>query len=60
MGERAIRRRGLMRILPQQDHADLGLVENDNTEDMRRAPAATEALRNEPPTSSHHNHEWEF
>lgn len=39
---------------------DLGLVENDNTEDMRKAPAATEALRNEPPTSSHHNHEWEF
>lgn len=24
---------------------DLGLVDNDNTPDMRRAPAATEALR---------------
>lgn len=34
-----------MRDLPQQDHADLGLVENDDTEDMRKAPAATEALR---------------
>lgn len=33
-----------MRVLPQQDHADLGLVDNDNTPDMRKAPAATEAL----------------
>lgn len=24
---------------PQEDHADLGLVDNDNTEDMRTAPA---------------------
>lgn len=23
---------------PQEDHADLGLVDNDNTEDMRTAP----------------------
>ncbi len=23
---------------PQEDHADLGLVEDDNTEDMRTAP----------------------
>lgn len=48
-----------MRTLPQQDHCDLGLVDNDHTEDMRRAPAATEALRTEP-NSSHHNHELEF
>lgn len=31
---------------PQAEHCDLGLVEFDNTEDMRKAPAATEALRN--------------
>lgn len=49
-----------MRDLPQQEHCDLGLVEDDNTPDMRKAPAATEALRNEPPSSSHHNHELEF
>lgn len=24
---------------PQEDHADLGLIEFDNTEDMRTAPA---------------------
>ena len=30
---------------------DLGLIENDNTPDMRRAPAATEALQeNNPPS----------
>lgn len=34
-----------MRDYPQQHHADLGLdPEADQTEDMRRAPAATEAL----------------
>ena len=26
---------------------DLGLIDNDNTEDMRKAPAATEALQND-------------
>jgi hypothetical protein len=34
--------------LPQYDHADLGLVDDDNTEDMRKAPAATEAFAYEP------------
>ncbi|QZH66936.1 MULTISPECIES: hypothetical protein [Mycolicibacterium] len=34
-----------MRDLPQADHADLGLIEDDNTPDMRKAPAATEALQ---------------
>ncbi len=29
-----------MRVLQQQDHCDLGLVDNDNTEDMRRAATA--------------------
>ncbi|QFS89501.1 hypothetical protein FIV07_02020 [Mycobacterium sp. THAF192] len=24
-----------MRVLPQQDHADLGLIDNDDTEDLR-------------------------
>lgn len=45
-----------MRVLPQQDHADLGLVEDDNTPDMRKAPVAADALRNEHP-SGHHNHQ---
>ena len=36
-----------MRDLPQQDHADLGLIEDDNTPEMRKAPAATEALQSE-------------
>lgn len=35
-----------MRVLPQQDHADLGLIDDDHTPDMRKASAATEALRN--------------
>ena len=26
--------------LPQYDHADLGLVDDDNTEDMRKPPAS--------------------
>lgn len=30
-----------MRTLPQQDHADLGLIENDRTEDLR--PGKSEA-----------------
>ncbi len=36
-------------LWPQEDHADLGLVDDDDTEDMRKAPAATEALRDEQP-----------
>ena len=40
-----------MRSLPQESHADLGLADDDHTPDMRRAPAATEALQTEPPTS---------
>ena len=28
-----------MRYLPQEDHADLGLVDDDRTEDMRTPPA---------------------
>jgi hypothetical protein len=38
-----------MRELPQQDHADLGLVDDDQTPDMRKAPAATEALQKNNP-----------
>lgn len=34
-----------MRHYPQCDHADLGLVDDDNTEEMREAPVAAEALR---------------
>lgn len=34
-----------MRVLPQQEHADLGLIDDDRTPDMRKASAATEALR---------------
>lgn len=34
-----------MRVLPQELHADLGLIDNDRTPDMRRAPVAAEALR---------------
>lgn len=45
-----------MRELPQADHADLGLLEDDNTPDMRKAPVAPEALQTELPTS-HHNHQ---
>ncbi|MFN6548897.1 hypothetical protein ACP6C7_07235 [Mycolicibacterium septicum] len=40
----------MVRTLPQADHADLGLVDDDRTPDMRRAPAATEAFQeNNPP-----------
>lgn len=35
-----------MRDLPQQDHADLGLIEDDHTPDMRKAPVAADALPN--------------
>lgn len=34
-----------MRDLPQSKHCDIGLIEFDNTEDMRKAPAGTEALQ---------------
>jgi hypothetical protein len=35
-----------MRDYPQESHADLGLdPDADRTPDMRKAPAATEALR---------------
>lgn len=40
-----------MRSYPQQDHADLGLVDDDQTPDMRRAPAATEAHFRTHPTT---------
>jgi len=39
-----------MRTLPQQEHADLGLIEDDNTEDMRKPPAATEGISESEPT----------
>lgn len=46
-----------MRELPQQEHCDLGLIEDDNTEDMRKAPAATEAFQK----NNHvHTNEQEF
>lgn len=47
-----------MRELPQESHADLGIVEDDNTEDMRKAPAATEALRIEHPPVTTTNEEF--
>ncbi len=34
-----------MREYPQADHCDLGLVEDDHTPDMRKAPVAPDALR---------------
>jgi hypothetical protein len=34
----------------QEDHADLGLIDNDLTEDMRKAPVAPEALQEIRPT----------
>jgi hypothetical protein len=34
-----------MRNLPQQDHADLGIVDDDDTPDMRKAPVAADALQ---------------
>jgi hypothetical protein len=40
-----------MRELPQQDHADLGIVDDEHTPDMRMASGATEAIQeNYPPT----------
>lgn len=38
---------------------DHNLIEDDNTPDMRKAPVAADALRNEHPRS-HHNHNKEF
>ena len=44
-----------MREYPQFE--DLGLdPDSDQTEDMRKAPAATEALQSQPP-NGHHNQE---
>lgn len=48
-----------MRVLPQQDHADLGLVSDDRTEDLRpetrnalgRCSNTAEGLQNDPPTN---------
>lgn len=34
-----------MRMLPQQEHCDLGLVDDDRTPDMRKASVAPEALQ---------------
>lgn len=39
-----------MRTLPQSEHCDLGLIEDDHTPDMRKAPVAADALRNNYPT----------
>lgn len=38
---------------PQEAHADLGLIDDDNTEILtkRKAPAATEALQNDNPNT---------
>ncbi|WP_197382844.1 hypothetical protein [Mycolicibacterium mengxianglii] len=36
-----------MRDLSQQDHCDLGIVDDDQTPDMRKAPVAPEAFRND-------------
>lgn len=41
-----------MRNLPQSEHCDLGIVDDDNTPDMRKAPAATEALQNNHPITA--------
>lgn len=48
------RRRSLILTWPQAEHADLGLIEDDHTPDMRKAPmlhptknASTEATAND-------------
>lgn len=46
-----------MRDLPQYQHADLGIVDDDNTPDMRKAPAATGALRNNTHLNTHEESE---
>ena len=40
----------MMRDLLQQHHADLGIVDDDNTPDMRTPPAATRGDLSEPNT----------
>ena len=44
---------------PYPHFEDLGLVDDDHTEDMRKAPAVTEALRIDQPCS-HHNHQGDL
>lgn len=39
-----------MRSLPQESHADLGIVDDDHTPDMRTPPAATRGDLNGQPT----------
>ena len=39
---------------------DFGVFDDDDTPDMRKAPAATEALRVQNHPRSHHNHNQEF
>jgi hypothetical protein len=46
-----------MRDLHQEAHADIGLVDNDRTEDLRKAPAATEALQADHPTTRNNSKE---
>lgn len=46
-----------MRTLPQEEHCDLGLIDDDNTPDMRRAPAATGALRKNTHLNTHEESE---
>ena len=43
---------------PQEDHADLGLVDDDETPDMRKGPVAAEPLQFQNPT--HHQSERKF
>lgn len=47
----------MMRTYPNFE--DLGIVDDDHTEDMRKAPAVTEALRIDQPRS-HHNHQGDL
>ena len=46
-----------MRTYPHFE--DLGIVDDDHTENMRKAPAVTEALRIDQPCS-HHNHQGDL
>jgi hypothetical protein len=54
-----------MRELPQQDHADLGIVDDDETEDLRRPtkrtapePQVLEHLAGTDPNRHHANEEF--
>lgn len=47
-----------MRTLPQESHADLGIVDDDHTPDMRKAPAATRAFQIEHPPVTTTNEEF--